>query len=58
MDRKEFIMKEQILINYTKTEQQDLLAIRVNGTPKTSDNVQVNAEFIAELKLLIEKHLK
>ena len=51
-------MNEQILINYTKTENTDSLVVKTMEVGAVISDEQKKANFVAELKLLIDKYIK
>ena len=51
-------MEEQILINYTKTENAYLLVVKTMEVSANVTDEQKKADFVAELKLLIDKYIK
>ena len=51
-------MEEQILINYTKTETTELLVVKTMEVSANITDEQKKADFVAELKVLIDKYIK
>lgn len=49
-------MEEQILINYTKNENEKFILINTSNIRKTERDEEVNMEFIGKLKNLIEEY--
>jgi hypothetical protein len=48
---------EQILINYTKTENAELLVVKTDKVSAMVTDEQKRIDFIAELKVLIDKYI-
>lgn len=51
-------MNEQILINYTKTEASEMLVVKTNEISAMVTDEQKKVDFVAELKVLIDKYIK
>ena len=49
---------EQILINYTKTEDAELLVVKTSEVSAMVTDEQKKIDFVEELKVLIDKYIK